>query len=252
MQYALIDNEKVEATPKKTGRCQLCDQVVFSKCGEVNIWHWSHRKHEGCDGWYEPETEWHRNWKIVFGKENSEIVIRQNGIKHIADILTSNNVVIELQNSPIRKADIRKRESFYGERMLWILNGLAFKPNFSIHEKRNSSSLKAPPLKVPTFINTAKGWVKYDIGELAKIEIEIEIEQKGAESFSWDWPRKSWSETERPIFIDFGGENLFWVKGGMGTNGGTGQYVRKETFIRKYGGNLDLINIVMDKKTDSH
>jgi competence CoiA-like predicted nuclease len=50
-----------------------------------------------------------------FGKENSEIVIKQDGIKHIADILTSNKVVIELQNSPIRKPDIRKRELFYGE-----------------------------------------------------------------------------------------------------------------------------------------
>ncbi len=213
MQYALIDNEKVEATPKKNGRCQLCDQEVFSKCGEVNIWHWSHKKHESCDGWYEPETEWHRNWKIVFGKENSEIVIKRDGVKHIADILTSNNVVIELQNSPIRKPDIRKRELFYGERMLWILNGHPFEQNFSIHEER----------MLPSFINTAKGWVNYNTGEI----VNIKVEQKRIGSFYWAWPRKSWSETERHIFIDFGKEDLYWVKGGMGTNNGRGQLVSK-------------------------
>jgi hypothetical protein len=132
--------------------------------------------------------------------------------------------------------------------MLWILNGLAFRQNFSIHGKRNAPSFKAQPLKVPTFINTAKGWVKYNPGELAKIEIK----QTRAESFSWSWPRKSWSETERHVFIDFGGEDLFWVKGGMGSNSGTGQNVPKETFIKKYGGNLELINILLERRTTSH
>lgn len=248
MQYALVDNEKVEATPKMTGRCQLCELEVFSKCGEVNIWHWSHKKHESCDGWYEPETEWHRNWKIVFGKENSEIVIKRDGVKHIADILTSNEVVIELQNSPIRKPDIRKREFFYGVRMLWILNGQSFKQNFSFFKERKATNIIPATIKVPEFINTAKGWVRYNPGDLPKIEIE----QTQGESFSWSWARKSWSETERPVFIDFGEDDLFWVKRGMGTCSGIGKSVRKEAFIKKYGGNMELINIVLGGNSDSH
>lgn len=248
MQYALVDNEKVEATPKMTGKCQLCELEVFSKCGEVNIWHWSHKKHESCDGWYEPETEWHRNWKIVFGKENSEIIIKRDGVKHIADILTSNDVVIELQNSPIRKPDIRKREIFYGERMLWILNGKPFKQNFSFFKERKTISFNPSPIKTPEFINTAKGWVKYNPGVLPKIEIE----QTQVESFSWSWARKSWSDTERNVFIDFGGKDLFWVKSGMGSCRGIGKSVPKEAFIKKYGGNLELINIVLGGKSDGH
>jgi len=109
MLFAIVNGEKVEATPKTTGKCTLCERTVFSKCGEVNVWHWAHHKDESCDSWYEPETEWHKNWKLTFGKDNCEIVIIKDSIRHIADIFTKENVVIELQNSPIQKPIIRKR-----------------------------------------------------------------------------------------------------------------------------------------------
>lgn len=235
MQYALINNVKVEATPKSTGRCQLCDNEVFSKCGEVNIWHWSHKKHEGCDGWYEPETEWHRNWKIIFGKDNSEVVIQHDGIKHFADIFTKSNVVIELQNSPIQKQVIRKRENFYGERMMWILNGSHFDENITIEWDR----------LLPTFVRTTNGWVNAKTGE---IFLNLKIEQKLKGAFVWSWPRKSWSEVQRNLFIDFGGPDMFWVKNGMGTKYGNGQYISKERFIAKYGGDQGLLDKVILRK----
>ena len=133
MLFAIVNGEKVEAIPKTIGTCPLCERSVFSKCGEINIWHWAHRKDESCDTWYEPETKWHKNWKLIFGKENCEIVITKDGIKHIADIFTNESVVIELQNSPIQKPIIRRRENFYGERMLWVINGMHFKHNFKIN-----------------------------------------------------------------------------------------------------------------------
>src|SRR6188508_3282245 len=111
MLFALVDGEKVEAKPKTQGKCQLCESDVFSKCGEVNVWHWAHYKDESCDHWYEPETEWHKNWKLIFSKENCEIVITKDGIRHIADIQTKEEVIIELQNSPIQKPIIRSREN---------------------------------------------------------------------------------------------------------------------------------------------
>jgi hypothetical protein len=231
MQYALINNVKVEAAPKFTGRCQLCDNEVFSKCGEVNIWHWSHKKDEGCDGWYEPETEWHRNWKSIFGIANSEVVIKHDGIKHIADIFTETDVVIELQNSPIQKQVIRRRETFYGERMLWILNGSSFDENITIGLDRLLPSTYS-------LVNAKTGGIFHN----------LIIEQKLNETFVWSWPRKSWSEVQRHLFIDFGGPDLFWVKNGMGTKYGKGQYVSKERFIIKYRGDQSLLDKVILRK----
>ena len=235
MQYALVNDEKVEATPKSIGKCQVCDKVVFSKCGDINIWHWSHRKNESCDGWYEPETEWHRNWKSIFGKEYSEIVIQYDGIKHIADIFTNSKIVIELQNSPIQSQVIRKRESFYGEKMLWILNGSPFDENITVNCDKFLNSL----------VKTPKGWANIKSGEIIP-NIKAEQELKG--TFVWSWPRKSWSEVQRYIFIDFGGPELFWVKSGMGTKYGEGQYVSKERFIKKYGGDLSMLSKVILRK----
>lgn len=235
MQYALVNNEKIEATPKSIGKCQACDKDVISKCGEINIWYWSHRKNEACDGWYEPETEWHRNWKLIFGKENSEVVIQRDGIKHIADILTSSNVVIELQNSPIQSQVIRRREDFYGERMLWILNGIPFDENITIKNDKSLTSL----------VQTQEGWIMVHAGQKA---LNTQNEKGINDTFVWSWPRKSWSVVQRNLFIDFGGPDLFWVKSGMGTRYGEGKYVSKEGFIKKYEGDLSMLSKVILRK----
>jgi len=233
MLFATVCGEKVEAKPKTNGLCPLCDQPVFSKCGEVNVWHWAHHKDESCDNWYEPETEWHKNWKLAFGKENCEIVISKDGVRHIADILTENKVVIELQNSPIQKPIILRRENFYGERMLWVINGIKFKDNF-----RHSTF---PPGKY-----LVNGHYYYDPHGIIETEYKTP-HSKNDVFFSWDWPRKSWSNVQRSVFIDFGEENLFWVKYGMGTKTGRGQQISKENFIKKYGGDLTLLNTLINK-----
>ncbi|MBL7893856.1 MAG: hypothetical protein JNK50_01090 [Bacteroidia bacterium] len=46
---------------------------MLAKCGTINIWHWAHEAIENCDDWYEPETQWHRDWKEHFGEECSEM-----------------------------------------------------------------------------------------------------------------------------------------------------------------------------------
>lgn len=232
MQFAIRDNEKIEAKPKTRAFCQLCDQEVISKCGEVNIWHWAHHKNESCDGWFEPETCWHRNWKLIFGIENSEVVIKKEGIRHIADIFSINEVVIELQNSPIQKQVIRKRENFYGERMLWLINGASFVQNFSTW-----------PRGIPLhWERTSKGWVNYLTGEIRPLWDELKTNEH---DFYWNWARKSWCNVQRPVFIDFGGDKLFWVKEGMGTSIGVGVNIKKESFILKYKGFLDQIKLVI-------
>ncbi len=233
MLFATVSGEKIEAKPKTTGLCPLCDRTVFSKCGEINVWHWAHLKDESCDSWYEPETEWHKNWKLIFGKENCEIVITKDGVRHIADILTENKLVIELQNSAIQKPIIFKRENFYGERMLWVINGIKFKNNFRHFTFRPNRYL-------------VNGLYYSDPHGIIEAEHSIP-HSKNDLTFSWDWPRKSWNGVQRNVFIDFGDENLFWVKDGMGTKTGRGQQISKENFIKKYGGDLALLNSLINK-----
>lgn len=235
MLFAIVEGEKVEATPKTKGICPSCDQEVFSKCGEINMWHWSHHKDESCDSWFEPETEWHKNWKLIFGKDNCEISIKKDGIKHIADIYTKQEIVIELQNSNIQKPVIRSRETFYGERMIWIINGKHFKNNFSVH------TLSRLDEDEDYFRRNSPFAKQFGITSSSQNDI----------NFSWSRPRRSWQGVQCHIFIDFGDENLFKIKDGMGTKYGTGIHVTKERFITKYGGNLELLSTLIDNSNKS-
>ncbi|RLG10570.1 hypothetical protein DRN73_07455 [Candidatus Pacearchaeota archaeon] len=119
MLLALDKNkEKIYASPKKIGYCEICGEKLIPRCGDIKIWHWSHKGNNDCDKWAEPESEWHKEWKSYFPKENREVVIKN----HRADIKTDYGLVIELQNSSISEFDIFRREKFYGN-MIWILNG---------------------------------------------------------------------------------------------------------------------------------
>lgn len=209
--------------PSARGICPQCGKKVFSKCGEINIWHWSHFKDENCETWSEPESFWHKHWKMTFGKDNSEIVIEKDGKKHRADILTNERVVIELQNSPIKSSVIKAREDFYGCRMLWVINGLDFKENFIVTTNKRLDYTSIQKLD------------QYNFKKDQKPKLHWLLEEK----FIWNYARKSWREVKNPAFIDFGGESLFWVKDGMGWKHGRGNYVSKEKFIKKYGGNYD-------------
>ncbi len=134
MQYAIINGVRRTAEPKLKAVCGHCQGVVQAKCGSQVVWHWAHIAAESCDSWYEPETQWHRDWKAHFGQECSEISIIKEDIRHIADVLTKNNLVIEFQNSPISAETIREREVFY-DKMIWVINGKEFKDNFHTEDK---------------------------------------------------------------------------------------------------------------------
>lgn len=215
MFWAIVKNEKIGPQPDLKGVCPACGAAVRSKCGEVYVWHWAHKKGHNCDSWYEPETEWHLDWKMTFGKENSEKVLKKENKVHRADIYTKNKVVIELQNSSIQTAIISEREKFYGERMLWLINGIHFKTNFIIHE------LKGGFNKWNSIHNQTESLI-------------------GKKLFHWSYTRKSWKKVTNPVFIDFGDDNLFWVKEGMGTKSGYGFFYSKKDFILKYGGDYEF------------
>jgi competence CoiA-like predicted nuclease len=125
------NNKRISPEKGKLGFCQLCRQSVRAYCGEINIHHWRHIEIQNCDTWNDGETEWHREWKNEFPDDWQEVIIEKDFEKHIADIKTPNNLVLELQNSSISSTTIKIREKFYGK-MIWLINANEFKDNFRI------------------------------------------------------------------------------------------------------------------------
>jgi len=107
--------------------------------------------------------------------------------------------------------------------MLWLINGEEFKNNLIVKDYwedqdwHELKSLPRPPIR----------W------ERSSPEIKKGI---NGEFFKWKYPRKSWKDVQRPLFIDFREDSLFWVHEGMGTSQIRGTYISKEKFIHKYGG----------------
>ncbi|NKB59030.1 MAG: hypothetical protein GKS00_22105 [Alphaproteobacteria bacterium] len=124
MKLTIVDGRRQEALPGLSGECPVCEATTIAKCGEKNIWHWAHKGKRQCDHWWENETEWHRNWKNHFPVEWQEVVRWANdGEKHIADVKTDQDWVIEFQHSYIRPDERRSRAAIY-ENMVWVVDGL--------------------------------------------------------------------------------------------------------------------------------
>ena len=131
MKFAIIDGNKVEATKGSKGTCQGCGAEVIAKCGTRKIWHWAHKRKTDCDHWWESETEWHRTWKNQYDTNWQEISLidKRTGEKHIADVKTSHNLVIEFQHSRIDPQERISREHFY-KNMIWIVDGTRLKRDY--------------------------------------------------------------------------------------------------------------------------
>jgi hypothetical protein len=125
MEFGLDINTRTRVRPSRQQQaiCQCCEEELIAKCGNFRVHHWAH-KNSHCDSWWEPETEWHRNWKSKFPEEWRESIKYDtiNNEKHIADIYNpKNDLVIEFQNSPISLDELSSRESFYNK-LIWVVN----------------------------------------------------------------------------------------------------------------------------------
>lgn len=142
MKWAIKDNIKVESSPDRKAICPLCKEEVISKCGDINVWHWAHKNKKDCDSWWEPESEWHKDWKSNFPIEQQEFIMG----RHRADIRTKDRWIIELQNSTISSREIIEREEYY-KRMIWLINGKTLCKGLRIRNKDNKITFrwKSPP-----------------------------------------------------------------------------------------------------------
>ena len=123
MKFALIDDEKAEATKGARGLCASCGSELIARCGEVKINHWAHRGNRNCDPWWENETDWHRSWKSKFPVTWQEVIhFDESGEKHIADVKTENGCVLEFQHSYLNPEERRSRNAFY-PKLVWVVDG---------------------------------------------------------------------------------------------------------------------------------
>ena len=124
MKFALVNEQRQEPQPNRLGECPGCGNPMVARCGEVRLWHWAHRGRRHCDSWWENEKEWHRDWKGQFPVDWQEIVHHaEDGERHIADVKTGDDWVIEFQHSYIKPEERRSREGFY-PKLVWVVDGL--------------------------------------------------------------------------------------------------------------------------------
>lgn len=109
--------------------CPCCGKSMVAKAGEVRIPHWAHCKAERCDEWWEPETEWHVEWRNRFlnvegavAKVEIEHVLEKNGAKHFSDVRINDELSLVLRRARLDENTINNRISFFGD-LIWIVQG---------------------------------------------------------------------------------------------------------------------------------
>lgn len=130
MLTAIVNGNRSRPFPGAVGHCPCCNSEMIPRCGEVKVHHWAHKSKSDCDPWWEPETDWHRNWKNEFPLRWQERVFKdkETGEKHIADLYTLAGLTVEVQHSHLDPKERRAREAFYGD-MLWIVDGSRLEGN---------------------------------------------------------------------------------------------------------------------------
>lgn len=124
MIYALKNGNPCEADVKKSAECPLCNQPVFT-ISQDDIGFWSHLYQRHCDPWALDETHWSIAWKKLFPPSCVDIPIVKEE-SHFADILTSSGITMKLCFTLFPTIDIQEVESFFGERMIWIVDAQPF------------------------------------------------------------------------------------------------------------------------------
>ena len=176
---------KMEAEKGLVGLCVGCEQPMIPVCGVKKEKHWRHKVDCDCDRWWENETEWHRSWKNNFPKEWQEIRHQDptNGEWHIVDVKTSLNYFLEFQHSFLNSMERQSRNKFYGEKLIWVVDGLTRKNDWLKIEKSLNSSVEilqdSSIFKLSESINEAPLF-------------------------------KDWCDCNVPVFFDFGNNRPLW------------------------------------------
>lgn len=122
VKFAILNGLRVWPEKGLVGAiCPICRQPVFARCGEIRLPHWAHKSVIDCDPWKEDETQWHRDWKDLFG-DMQEQVHENGGVRHMADVKAPDGTIVEFRHSVINDEGKRTRAAFFGNRMLWVVD----------------------------------------------------------------------------------------------------------------------------------
>lgn len=205
MRYGIVNGIKTSADNYVKSEndiliCPCCDSEIIPKQGDIKIWHFAHKSKIECDSWYRGMTEWHKNWQNLFPLEYREVIHKceLTNEKHIADIKTKDNIIIEFQHSSITPQEIKAREKFYGEKMIWVLDSNSFKVN-NVHyiQKKETKNTDETKEKLLEILNLSEHFYQYNIYQKA-----IKFTTK---SYFFEI-------AQRPIFIDLNDGNLLYMK----------------------------------------
>ena len=175
MRLAIVNNERSAPSPGLAGFCPACGKPLIPRCGSQRVHHWAHRSERACDHWWEPETGWHRSWKLQFPEDWQEIVLHAaTGERHIADVRTAQGLTIEFQHSHLKPEERTAREDFYGE-MVWVVDGLRLRRD------------------LPRFREGARDLRNLKAGRVYLHRFPDQL-----------FP-SSWTKRNAPVFIDFSG-----------------------------------------------
>ncbi|UOA23234.1 hypothetical protein DSM110277_01648 [Sulfitobacter pontiacus] len=188
MRYASLNSVRVEPSPGAHAFCSCCGADLIAKCGSQKLWHWAHKGKTHCDHWWENETIWHRIWKEQFPASWREAVqTSSSGEKHIADIKAEFGLVVEFQHSPISYRERRSRELFY-QRMIWVIDGTRLKSD-------------REPFFKHINVKTARHFEGVEVVEFNPYVPRI---------------TRRWMDAEKPVFVDFGDDDLWGISAQMG------------------------------------
>jgi len=229
MQLAVVNGDRVEATPGQVGQCPDCGRKAVAKCGPKVMHHWAHAG-RNCDPWWENETQWHRDWKNLFPQECREIShTASEGEIHRADIKAPGGIYVEVQHSAMSQAERQSREAFY-DNMIWIVDGLPFAKRFHLDHILPDprlewvQDLKWFPVTQPPryganglyhrFSLIAKDkeeWPEGNMHELFSMHHrrqEFEEAYIGHHQYFWLRAHSTWLEATRSVYLDFGSHHL--------------------------------------------
>jgi len=217
MQYAIVNGVRLEPFKGGKGLCICCNALVVSRFGSINAHHWAHKNVKDCDSWYEPETEWHRNWKNQFPESFREQSFFDEKAKehHRADVHTPSGVILEFQNSSISVEEITSRDQFY-KKLIWVVNGSHFSKNIELDYIPNPEDSKLDEYE----ITNTKHCILNFKNEIIKGERLLQIfgfqdlklkPASGYFSFVWKNQRTSWLESKSYIFFDFNDDKFLYL-----------------------------------------
>lgn len=247
MEIALVGGERSPPSPGLKGFCPMCEQAVLAKCGPTVRWHWSHKGKRHCDTWWENETDWHRAWKGQFPEHMHEVIHfdETSGEKHVADLKTDRGMVIEIQHSAMSLDELRSREAFY-KHMIWIVDGSQFAKQFAVHKEPLPHPQSSLLDDVVFFPNCGRMFWRRSENEPSPSMVLVHKSEEIAESihqdyrghhfFTWTRPREVWLQASAPVFIDFGGDELFHICSYASPPERCVKRVSKRALIEKNGG----------------